>query len=261
MDPYLEKPGSWFGTHNVLIVAISAALNAVLPPQYAATVEERCYIAGLDRDVIRPDLVVQETLRPSARRAGTAIAESIDPPLVLRTYPLEEKEAYIDILNVETDERIVTTLELLNYTNKTLRNKGRALYRKKQAEILASQTHLIEIDLLRTGEHTVAVPAIALQEREHWDYLICLHRSGHGEEFEVWLNSVRQRLPRIAIPLDVGVPDVALNLQAVLDRCYHESAFDRRIDYRKDPVPPLRAADAAWADALLRANGLRPEQE
>ena len=71
------------------------------------------------------------------------------------------------------------------------------------------------------------------------------------------LNSVRQSLPRIAIPLDEGVPDVVLNLQAALNRCYDESAFARRIDYCRDPLPPLRAEDAVWADALLRAHKLR----
>ena len=53
-------------------------------------------------------------------------------------------------------------------------------------------------------------------------------------------------------PLAGGDPDVVLNLQAVFNRCYDEGAYVRRIDYRRDPVPPLQAEDAAWADGVLR---------
>ena len=69
---------------------------------------------------------------------------------------------------------------------------------------------------------------------------------------------MRQRLPRIAVPLDAGVPDVVLDLQAVLDRCYDEGAYARKIDYSQPPIPPLRPEDATWAEALLREKGLRP---
>jgi Protein of unknown function (DUF4058) len=35
---------------------------------------------------------------------------------------------------------------------------GRDLYVKKQREMVQSKVHLVEIDLLRGGEHTMAVP-------------------------------------------------------------------------------------------------------
>ena len=85
-----------------------------------------------------------------------------------------------------------------------------------------------------------------------------LHRGGHNGEFETWPNRLRNRLPRIAVPLDEGVADVVLDLQAVLERCYDEAGYARKMDYRSEPVPPLSPEDAAWADALLREKGLRP---
>jgi hypothetical protein len=257
MDPYLEKPVRWQGTHNMLIAYLAEALNAVLPARYVATIEVRCYIAVPERESIRPDLGVLETPGRVTNPGATALAVVGDPPLLLRGYAMEEQEAYIDIVDVENGERIVTAIELLSHTNKTLRNEGRVLYRAKQAELLASQTHLIEIDLLRAGEHTVTVPAPLLQPGDPRDYIVCLHRSGHGMEYATRLSSVRQRLPRIGVPLDEGIQDIELDLQAVLDHCYDAGRFDRKIDYTQAPIPPLRAEDAVWADTLLRERGLR----
>ena len=41
------------------------------------------------------------------------------------------------------------------------------------------------------------------------------------------------------------------------DRAYDEGAYLRQIDYSHEPAPRLKENDAAWADALLRAKGLR----
>ncbi|MGH8059710.1 MAG: DUF4058 family protein, partial [Candidatus Entotheonellia bacterium] len=75
--------------------------------------------------------------------------------------------------------------------------------------------------------------------------------------YEVWAVSLRQRLPRIRVPLADDDPDVVLDLPAVFDRCYDAAAYARRLDYRREPPTPLEADDAAWAEALLRERGLR----
>jgi hypothetical protein len=258
MDPYLEHPASWQGTHNMFIAFLVESLNAVLPSRYVATSEVRCYIAASAPQTIRPDLAVTERphAQPQANRSGVAVVG--DPFVLVRGYPLEEhKEAYVNITDVKSGNRIVTAIELLSYTNKTLRNEGRALYRAKQTELLASNTHFIEIDLLRTGEHTVAVPEALLPPESPRDYVVCLHRSGHGLEYAVWPISIRQRLPRIAVPLDEDVQDMELDLQAVFNRLYDAGAYGKQIDYTQNPVPPLSAEDAAWANALLHEHGLR----
>jgi hypothetical protein len=54
-----------------------------------------------------------------------------------------------------------------------------------------------------------------------------------------------------------GLTDVRLDLQAAFDLAYHNGPYRRRVDYSAEPVPPLSAADAVWADSLLRAKGLR----
>ena len=174
-----------------------------------------------------------------------------------RLFPVEMREVFVQILPVDDQSRIVTAIEVLSASNKTAGSDGRELYLTKQQEVLRSDTHLIEIDLLRQGAHTVAAPIPALQARGRWDYLVCLHRAGAGRQFEVWPITLRQALPTIRVPLANGDPDVEVNLQAVFNRCYDEGGYARRLDYREEPPVPLSPDDAAWADALLRQAGLR----
>ena len=49
-----------------------------------------------------------------------------------------------------------------------------------------------------------------------------------------------------------GDPDVALDLQAVLDQTYEAGSYADRIDYGKPCVPPLNPDDQAWADDRIR---------
>ncbi len=74
---------------------------------------------------------------------------------------------------------------------------------------------------------------------------------------ELWGIRLPQRLPVIPIPLKKGDPDGRLDLQAALDSAYDRAEYDLRIDYRKQPKPPLDEKLAAWADQLLRSKGLR----
>ena len=65
---------------------------------------------------------------------------------------------------------------------------------------------------------------------------------------------LRERLPRIAIPLRPGDRDVALDLQQVVDDAYERGRYDRT-DYRRPLKPPLSPEDAAWASELLAKAG------
>jgi hypothetical protein len=261
MDPYLEHPALWPGVHQRLITYIADTLNSVLPSRYMADIGERLYVVQAERDIY-PDIVVLEhpfaqtpTEQLEQGAMGIAVAAS-DPPWVLTVKPQEIREVYIEILSVADQSRVVTVIEVLSPSNKIAGSEGQYLYLTKQREILSSQTHLIEIDLLRQGEHTVAAPQEMLFRRGKWDYLVCLHRSGQEGRYEVWAIMLQQRLPRIHVPLQAGDPDVVLDLQAVFNRCYDEGAYVRRLDYRSEPPIPLEGDDAQWADALLRNRGL-----
>jgi Protein of unknown function (DUF4058) len=260
MDPYLEHPTLWSGVHQRLITYLGDALNALLPPHYVADIGERLYVVQSERSIY-PDVVVVEP--PAAvflSEGGTSSAATVltsDPPWVLTVEPIEKREVFIEILSVGDPSRVVTVIEVLSPSNKTAGSEGRQLYVTKQHEILQSPTHLLEIDLLHYGEHTVAAPRVHLIEQGTWTYLVCLHRGGQRRRFEVWAITLRQRLPRIRVPLAHGDADVVLDLQTVFDRCYDEGAYARRLDYRRDPPTLLSGDDLAWVTTLLKEQGRR----
>jgi hypothetical protein len=260
MDPYLEHPARWPGLHQRLITYSSDTLNEILPSHYVADIGERLYIVQPERSIY-PDVVVVESLPPPSRSrqavSAEPVATSSDAPWVVTTPTVEVREVFIEILLVPDENRLITGIEILSPTNKAANSDGRRLYLAKQQEMLASPSHLIEIDLLRQGEHTVAAPYGELRKMGTWDYLVCLHRGGDGLRYEVWPNTVRQRLPRIRVPLTGSDPDLTLDLQSIFDRCYDAGPYSRRVDYRREPPSPLSSEDAEWAHALLRDRGLR----
>jgi hypothetical protein len=175
-------------------------------------------------------------------------------------FPEEVAESFVEVRLVGREqERVVSVIEVLSPANKSLGADGRDSYLRKQRDVLRSEVHLLEIDLLRRGAHTAGVPEAALRgQRARWDYLLCLHRGGRGPSFELWPLGVRERLPRVRVPLAGDEPDLILDLQTAFDRVYDEGPYRRRVDYRAEPDPPLASDDAAWANQLLRQAGLRP---
>ena len=259
MDPYLEDPTDWPGVHDSLVYLCWEAITSCLPDGYEAKIDDRCYVVGIDRDFI-PDVTIHPVVRPrQTTRIGVL---EPDEPLVFRSDPVEVHENYIHIYRKRDRARVVTAIELLSPANKGANSAGRRAYLEKQQEVLRTMTHLLEIDLLRTGEHTVAIPMEAVRLQARWDYIICLDRSLRDtvdakREFAAWPRTLRDRLPRVAVPLDHGDPDIVLDVQAVFDRYYLAGRYASRIDYSQEPFPPLQAQDRVWSDALLREKGMR----
>ena len=76
-------------------------------------------------------------------------------PIVVTTI-LEEQveEAYLEIIHRQY-RQVVTVIEVVSPTNKIAGARGLESYRKKRGEVLASPSHLVEIDLLRDGQPVV----------------------------------------------------------------------------------------------------------
>jgi hypothetical protein len=272
MDPYLERSARWSGCHLRLIFCISENLQPRLRPRYVAMVEERVYLEPIDQDRW-PDVFVAEQRLPShlplrdwrggGGGGGIAVAEPEVAVAELEwiTVPDEREvhEPYIAIYDTEGRE-VVTIIEVLSPSNKAP-GPGRDDYLAKQREILESETNLVEIDLLRAGSHVLAVPVWEVARRGPADYLICTRRTARPGGYEVLRLTVRQPLPLLPIPLRAGEPDVVLDLAAAFTRAYDVGAYDLIVDYTQDPEPPLSRADAAWADALLREQGLRGRED
>ena len=134
---------------------------------------------------------------------------------------------------------------------------GSSIYGSRRSSYTAIR-RLLEVDLLRSGQHTVAAPYELLVERGRWDYLVCLHRPESPLQYHVWPMSIRDRLPRVRVPLLPPEPDVVLDLQAVLNGAYEDGAYARDTDYGGEPVPPLSPDNAAWVRDMLRDKNRQP---
>ena len=66
-------------------------------------------------------------------------------------------ESHIEIRELRTGEPLVTAVEVLGPTNKA-DPRGRAAYVRKRDGYYAADANVVEIDLLRVGEHLVDVP-------------------------------------------------------------------------------------------------------
>ncbi len=262
MDPYLENPEIFPDFHDSAITYLREALQASLPATYFAALGRRVWIE-VSRRSIGPDVEVRRTGGPSPRRLEPVEAMAVavaDPPVarpVVVKVPHDEfREPFVEIyVGINEGKRLVTSLEFLSQTNKTPGAHGRDLYKRKQKEILASQVHLVEIDLLRAGEHIPAVPLDrAIAECGPFDYHVSVHDFDDLETFYVYPIRLEDRLPPIAIPLLPGDPSVTLDLQSVFDRCYDAGPYAREIRYGTDAViPPLRPDQAAWAERIVTA--------
>jgi len=256
MDPYLETPDLWPDVHHELIGGIRAALNPKLLPRYVARVELRVYVSDEDdpgREALIPDLRVEKTptrkgSKKPKRPEIIAVAEPLTIPHLIDD---EIEEARLEIRHRESTA-LVTVIEILSPTNKIRGSRGRESFMAKRREVLSSEVHWVEIDLLRAGDPSVTRPPLVPS-----DYRILVWRGGERRRGNYWPVSVRQALPVIGIPLRGKDADVPLDLNAVLGSAYETAAYGVSIDYRREPEPPLPREDAAWAAKLLREQGLR----
>jgi hypothetical protein len=264
MDPYLESP-DWFpGLHDALITFLVGALMRRLPEPYYAKSTQRVWLEYTHKQ-IEPDADVLRSGLGSSHwrgvRGGVATAERIDlaEPVVVSVEMIDHdpyEEPFVEIRRRDgSDDRLVAAIEVLSPANKTSGNPGRESYLAKQREILAGETHLIEIDLLRGGTHTTAVPReLVVAKAGPFDYHVCTHRFDRPRDFFVYPIRLEQGLPGIAIPLLPGDPDIPLSLQSVFDRAYDEGPYHRVVRYGEAPIiPALRPERLAWVKAQLES--------
>jgi hypothetical protein len=127
---------------------------------------------------IVPDVHLATTYResdehPDAFREGeTALVE----PVVFELDEVEIREGYIEIREADGG-KVITVLEFLSPSNKR-RGAGQELYLAKQAEVLGSDTSLVEIDLVRAGQRVLALPSDDIPFAHRQDCLACAREGG-----------------------------------------------------------------------------------
>ncbi len=253
MDPWLEDAEVFPNLHGKLINAIEDALNAALPPGYVALSKSRVWV---DPELTRePDVSVYGRPHPpAAETVGTVTLTGLVAVGKRRkSDPLEEP--YLEILSGR-GKRLVTAVEVVSLSNKRAGRDGRKSYQEKQDEYALSGVHLVEVDLLRRGPHVTAVPLGRLRRRfGAFDYHVSVMLAGDPPTYHAAGLRLTDRLPTVGIPLDAGIPDVPVDLQAMLDQVYDRTRYTEVFDYTDPPDPPLTAEQQAWADGVLRATG------
>jgi hypothetical protein len=168
MDPFLEHPAFFPGLHDSMITYLRESLQARLPEPYYAEIGDRVWVEmssrniGTDVKVLRNDEDGPHLANSGAFAADETeeggVATAVRRMVVVHVPHDEYREPFVQIFAKLEGERLVTSIEVLSLANKTPGAQGRDLYQRKQKEILNSQVHLVEIDLLRGGQHTTAVP-------------------------------------------------------------------------------------------------------
>jgi hypothetical protein len=260
MNPYLEHPELWPEVHHLLIGLLAETLNPQLLPTYRAAIEKRVYeLSGEEAVLIGiPDVTVERFRRTTPAKAasagvknGVAVAlPSLNPVTVTLPMPLEMREGYLEIREVAT-QAVITVIELLSPTNKRP-GKGWETYQTKRQAVLASQTHLVEIDLLRSG---MVMPLSSLIPQS--DYRILVSRSAQRPRADLYAFNLEDAVPTFALPLVNETTEPRIDLYALLNQAYNRAGYAVAIDYTVDPVPPLGPEKAVWVDSLLCRQGLR----
>lgn len=271
MDPYLEDPGVWPGFHNTFADRICTVLNQDLPQPYYAQIEIRTETGvpgeGTHR-VIVPDVGVQRMgggtpNTPASEAGGLAVATrprtAISPSVRIAVSIEPTEVASISIRDSSRGRELVTLIEIASPANKRP-GPDRDRYLAKLDETLASQTSLVEIDLLRSGTRAWNPPRCAaglFVFNPPADYLVVVNRAwqrGERGEFQAFPIEISQSLPVISVPLHQNEAEPPLDLQHCFLLAYDGGPYRRgAVDY--DNPPPIALPDhlEPWRKSCIEA--------
>ncbi|MBI1987795.1 MAG: DUF4058 family protein [Nitrospinae bacterium] len=259
MNPWLENPGLWPDVHDSLVIALRDVLVPQLQPRYSVVVRQRTVILTPDPETkpadICPDVTIYEIPRTAEPIHPASYPSSAVASPVTVHVPVTDI-LYEDYLEVRTvpDGKVVTVIELLSPTNKRPGDKNREKYETKRQRLLDSCTHLVEIDLLRGGKPMTLWMA---GDGRRGCYRILVSRARRRPRADLYLFNLPDPIPPFPLPLQPGDNEPVVELGPMLSDLYDRARYDMRIDYTREPVPPLTKEEAAWADQLLHEIGLR----
>ena len=233
MNPYLEQEGVWRDFRLCFTVAVSQMLNRALSPRYYSMIRVNEFFYE------SPERIGYEPPQPSAVVNASAAGCL---PVRLPTTD-KDRESYLEICDAKSQE-VVTVVQLLSRSTKFADPPSyREQYLAHRTQTLWRPVHFVEIDLLRGGERLPANQAPGA------DYCALVSRWQQRPWVEAWSMRLRERLPTLPIPLADDIPDVPLDLQAVLQQVWAGARYDLYI-YDGEPDPPLSPQDAEWARQL-----------
>jgi len=256
MNPFLE--GSWLDVHTVLTGYIRDALAASLPDDLYARAEEQVIIDDGTAEPpkrYRADVAVSEDWGRGVppvwqpEQVGASGPIEVAVPLVIEMEPLVER--WIEIH--EAGGRLVTVIEVLSPTNKL--DPGRKDNLLKSHDYREAGVSVVEIDLLRCGDPVLPSEYLEMMRPVNGTrYLITVTRSWLStHRREIYSCPLRDRLPAFRVPLRPTDPDIPLDLQPLIDRCYQNGRYWLTTPDQV-PGPPLPVEDAAWVQERMAAS-------
>jgi hypothetical protein len=245
MNPFLEQPDVWHDFHQRFVPRLAEALAMQIRPEYIAKVDDHIYIHELDSDerafLGRPDVSVLHST--GAVATATATSAVAAPAFGFLTPTADAiHEPYVEIRDRESRE-VVTVVELLSPTNKAA-GSDREQYIGKRKAIVASNTHLVEIDLLRGGQR------MPIKDAPACDYMVMVSRSYERPRVELWPVAIRDILPLFPVPLRQSDRDATIDLGQLLHEQFDAAGYEDYV-YRGSPQPALSETDSSWAAGLI----------
>lgn len=222
MDPFLEDPNLWPSFHHHLI----ASLHQLLLPAF----------------------VDKYKVRIPCRQYKTEF------PLFTSVLRQDHAEEYIEIHN-RTDERLVTLIEVVSISNRTL-GEGRKQYHETRQAALSKRAHVVEIDLLTQGKPLLDYSRETLPEL---DFTVTVTRGGAPDRYEIYHTTLPKRLQKFKLPLATDDRDTILDLQIAHARAFDHGQFASQVNYKKSLPADVRYTDTtrAWIEDWLTQNKLR----
>jgi hypothetical protein len=219
MNPYLEQDDAWHDFHERFLPAVAERIASQVDPRYIVKIDEHVYIHELAaeqrRFLGRADLTVGRRSPAAESPVSNAVLEA---PLERYLPAVDiERLAFVEIRD-RHNRQLVTLIELLSPANKRL-GADRDQYLAKRNEVLASSAHFVELDLLRGGQR------MPVDDLPNCDYCLLVSRCEHRPRVGIWPVGLRERLPRLPIPLRVPDPDAQLDLQEVVHDLYDRAHY------------------------------------
>jgi hypothetical protein len=163
--------------------------------------------------------------------------------------PVKERSVRIE----NQDGQLITVIEFISPGNK--RMPGLKAYHAKRIELLNAGVHVVEIDLVRSGNwqalfkpHSCMTKAIAL-------YRVTVRTAEIPAPAYVYPINLQDALPEIQIPLRAKDPKVTLALQPMIETIYADGRYGRTLDYTRQLDPPLSELDQHFAAERISAGG------
>jgi hypothetical protein len=249
MNPYLESPQGWASVHHWLIGELAKSLGLSLPPNYYVVVEERVYevndmgsaLIGVPDNAIARQASVPSSMMPAIQSNVATLAL---PTTVTLPMSIEFKEGYLEIRKA-VSHQVITVIEVLSPANKV--GEGRLKYDEKRQNVLASRSHLVEIDLLRRGRPMDFSGASAPTH-----YRILVSRRQQRPQADLYGFNLQDDIPVFLMPLEAGDLELEIDLKPFIDTLYDLGRFHLQVDYgAMPPEPKLSEEEREWCDRIL----------